>query len=71
MRRKGFVVTPGTTLPALARAGLAAGFAATPDLARLVVLLEQARWSDSNPPPFRELESLLRRVEQAPARARR
>lgn len=63
MRRKGYPATPGTTLPALARAALASGFSATPELARLVVLLEQARWSNAPPPPMRELELLLRRVK--------
>ncbi len=64
LRRKGFPVTPGTTLPALARAGVASGFPAAADLAHLVVLLEQARWSDAPPPSHGELEVLLRRVER-------
>ena len=65
LRKKGFTVTPGTTLPALARAAVASSFPAASDLARLVVLLEQARWSDSPPPAYRDLLTLLRRVEHS------
>ncbi len=66
LRRKGFRVLPGTTLPALARQGIRRQFVATPALARLAVQLEEARWSRNPLPDPKPLHRLHREIASAP-----
>jgi len=66
LRNKGFKVTPGTTLPALARQGISRDFAATPSLARIAVILEEARWSSSPTADLPTIQLLLRHIATAP-----
>jgi protein-glutamine gamma-glutamyltransferase len=66
LRSKGFKVTPGTTLPELARQGLRREFAATASLARISVALEEARWSSSPTVDLPTIQLLLRHIATAP-----
>lgn len=66
LRSKGFEVTPGTTLPALARQGLQRKFAATASLARVAVAIEDARWSPATNVNLTTLDQLIRHVASAP-----
>lgn len=66
LRSKGFKVTPGTTLPELARQGIRRNFAATPSLARIAVALEEARWSPSVAVDLPIIQRLLRHIATAP-----
>ncbi len=66
LRSKGFEVTPGTTLPALARQGIRREFAATSSLARVAVALEEARWSSSATADLATIKQLLSHIDRAP-----
>ncbi len=66
LRGKGFSVLPGTTLPALVREGVRREFGGISALARLVVALEEARWSESGEAALPPLRTLLRQVASAP-----
>ena len=65
LRNKGFPVTPGTTLPHLARQALARDFAETSSLANLVAMLEEARWNPGATPDLEAMKRLLKNVVKA------
>ncbi len=65
--RKGFRVLPGATLPALVRQGVEERYSAMPQLARLVVTLEEARWRPDADADLGGMRRLLAEVASAPA----
>ena len=65
--RKGFRVVPGATLPALVRQGVTLEFSALPQLARLVVTLEEARWRPAAAANISAMRRLMAEVAGAPA----
>ncbi len=66
LRSKGFKVTPGTTLPELARQGLRRDFSAKASLARIAVALEEGRWSSAPAIDLPTIQLLLRHISTAP-----
>jgi protein-glutamine gamma-glutamyltransferase len=64
LRRKGFTVSPGTTLPALSRMAVIRDFNATPSLVLFVAHLEEARWNPDASTDLRALRRLLNQVRR-------
>jgi len=72
LKRKGFEVTPGTSLPALVRQAVRRDFQGTASLAQLVVMLEEARWKAEAEPDMPGMTRLMREVDRsAPLKDRR
>ena len=65
LRRKGLTVVPGSTLPGLVREAAGLGFEGTGPLARLVAMLEEARWSAGSQPDMPTMHNLLRQVSRS------
>ncbi len=67
LKRKGFTVTPGLTLPSLSEQGEKMHFSAKSELDQLVTLIEEGRWDPSATVHDEKIKNLYQVVSRSSA----